>query len=238
LASDQWFWHLPWVLLGLRVVPRDVDGESAAEHLYGSPLAVPGQFLASEEPPAADYLQRLRATMADFLPPAPVHCSPPDPKVQLPAALQTARFVFVRDDGHKPPLSPLYRGPYRVVTRSAKFFRLQLGDKEDSVSVDRLKPVFSTEDVTPVQPPRRGRPPLRRASDPPVPVPVPPPSIPMGQGSSKERLRPLAPSNSVPVPVPTPSIPKGRGSSRERSRPLAPSKRQRTYRDMLLRNLK
>ena len=70
LASDQWFWHLPWVLLGLRVVPLDADGESAAERLYGSPLAVPGQFLASEEPPAADFLQRLRSTMADFLPPA------------------------------------------------------------------------------------------------------------------------------------------------------------------------
>ena len=237
LASDQWFWHLPWVLLGLRVVPRDADGESAAERLYGSPLAVPGQFLASEEPPAADFLQRLRSTMADFLPPAPVHCSPPDPKVQLPAALQSARFVFVRDDAHKPPLSPLYRGPYRVVSRSAKFFRLMLGDKEDSVSVDRLKPVFSTEDVTPVQPPRRGRPPLcsERPSPVTVPVPVPPPSIPMGRGSSKEQSRPLAPS--IPVPVPPPSIPMGRGSSKVQVRPLAPSK-QRTYKDMLLRNLK
>ena len=45
------------------------------------------------------------------------------------------------------------------------------------------------------------------------------------------------PPRSISVPVPTPSIPKGRGSSRERSRPLAPSK-TRTYRDMLLQNLK
>ena len=143
----------------------------------------------------------------------------------------------MRDDAHKPPLSPLYRGPYRVVSRSAKFFRLMLGDKEDSVSVDRLKPVFSTEDVTPVQPPRRGRPPLcsERSSPVTVPVPVPPPSIPMGRGSSKERSRPLAPS--IPVPVPPPSIPMGRGSSKVQVRPLAQSK-QRTYKDMLLRNLK
>ena len=99
--------------------------------------------------------------------------------------------------------------------------------------------VCSAEDVTPVQPLRRGRPPLCQTVPvklcQPVPVPVPPPSIPMGRGSSKEQSRPLAPS--IPVPVPPPSIPMGRGSSKVQVRPLAPSK-QRTYKDMLLRNLK
>jgi len=33
-----------------------------------------------------------------------------------------------------------------------------MGDKEDSVSVDRLKPVFSTNPVVPAVPPTRGRP--------------------------------------------------------------------------------
>ena len=53
-------------------------------------------------------------------------------------------FVFVCDKAAKPPLFPLYRGLYRVLRRSKKFFVLQIGDKSDSVSVDRLKPVISS----------------------------------------------------------------------------------------------
>ena len=57
--------------------------------------------------------------------------------------------MFVRDDMSKPPLSPLYRGPYFVLQRSEEFFILQIRDKLDSVSVDRLKPVFSSVPVVP-----------------------------------------------------------------------------------------
>ena len=83
----------------------------------------------------------------------------------LPRALLFADFVFVGDDASKPPLSPLYRGPYRVLHRSEKFVVLQIGDKSDSVSVDRLKPVFSSEPISPAVPPPCGRP-ARRILDP------------------------------------------------------------------------
>ena len=65
-----------------------------------------------------------------------------------------AEYVFVRYDASKPPLSPLYRGPYLVLRRSEKFFILQIGDKKDAVSVDsKLKPVFSSNPVVPALPP-------------------------------------------------------------------------------------
>ena len=67
-----------------------------------------------------------------------------------------AEYLFVQDDASKPPLSPLYRGPYLVLRHSEKFFVLQIGDKSDSVSVDRLKPVFSSVPVVPGVPPVRG----------------------------------------------------------------------------------
>ena len=51
------------------------------------------------------------------------------------------------------------------------FFNLQIGDKSDSVSVDRLKPVFSSDPVIPAEPPLRGRPRL-------VPASVPKPTVP------------------------------------------------------------
>ena len=43
------------------------------------------------------------------------------------------------------------------------FFVLQVGDKSDAFSVDRLKPVVSAVPVTPAVPPLRGRPRLVQA---------------------------------------------------------------------------
>ena len=79
--------------------------------------------------------------------------------------LLTADFVFDRDDDSKPPLSPLYRGPYKALKRLEKFVILQIGDK----SVDRLKAVFSSVPVTPISPPQ-GRPCWNPASVPEPPV--------------------------------------------------------------------
>jgi hypothetical protein len=79
--------------------------------------------------------------------------------------------VFVREDAVISSLAPRYRGPYLVLDRQDKFFRLQIGSKQDVISVDRLKPVFSDTPVTPAIPPRRGRPRLKPKSLPSVPPP-------------------------------------------------------------------
>ena len=70
----------------------------------------------------------------------------------VPRALLLAELVFVRDDTSKLSLALLYRGPYRVLRWSDTFFVLQNGEKSDSVSVDRLKPVYSTVSVDPAVP--------------------------------------------------------------------------------------
>ena len=110
----------------------------------------------------------MEKVIAGFSAPPPLHVqySPP---VEVPAALRTAKFVFVREDASKPSLSPLYRGPYLVIERRSKFFRLQIGTKVDSVSLDRLKPVLSDSPVIPVARPPRGRSPLCQSKDPPDP---------------------------------------------------------------------
>ena len=38
--------ELPWVLLGLRTVPKDDLGALSAEMVYGAPLTIPGDFIA------------------------------------------------------------------------------------------------------------------------------------------------------------------------------------------------
>ena len=124
-------------------------------NMYGAPLALPGEFLESKEPPAAEFLDNLRRPPSQ-LPTRPVtnQLSSSDP----PKALAAASFVFVRRGAPGPPLSPLYDGPYKVLSSGPKFFTLQLGNRQEKITVDRLKPCLSQE-VSPALPPQRGRPP-------------------------------------------------------------------------------
>jgi hypothetical protein len=48
--------------------------------------------------------------------------------------------VYTRKDSTAAPLSPLYSGPYKVLSSGPKVFRLQVGEREEVVSIDRLKP--------------------------------------------------------------------------------------------------
>ena len=155
LAASDWPSHLPWVFLGLRAAPKENHNVSAAELLYGVPLALPGELLDTAEPPAASFLQNLRKTPIS-LPTQPI--TGPPPASGPPRALSSASFVFVRRGAPGPPLSPLYDGPYQVVASGPKFFTLQIGGRQDTVSIDRLKPCLASE-VDPATPPRRGRPP-------------------------------------------------------------------------------
>ena len=168
LASSDWVSHLPLVMLGLRAAPKDDSGFSPAEAVYGSTLSLPGEFIEHTELPPEVFLRKIERAVSGLSGPPRHHVTPSSPQ-PLPRELLAAEFVFVRDDTSKPPLSPLYRGPYKVLERFDKFFILQIGDKTDSVSVDRLKAVFSPTTVTPAAPPPRGRPRLQPAS-----VSVPP----------------------------------------------------------------
>ena len=48
--------------------------------------------------------------------------------------------VFIRRDAVKSPLQPPYDGPFKVISRATKFFKIDLGTRTDTVSLDRLKP--------------------------------------------------------------------------------------------------
>jgi len=68
LASSDWFDHLPWVLLGLRVAPREDSATSASEMVYGSDLILPHQFLSMQDPPTSQFYDDLRKSMSGFRP--------------------------------------------------------------------------------------------------------------------------------------------------------------------------
>jgi len=174
-TSAAWIQDLPWVLLGMRAAPREDNGLSAAEAVFGAPLVLPGQFLHLDEPaPSDEFFQDLKLAMSGFSPPPARHNISASQRVepQLPADLAQADYVLVRRDGHRPPLGPAYDGPYQVLARSLHYFKLQLGERVDNVSTHRLKAAYLPAGAVPAVPPRRGRPPSAAPSPPAAPAPL------------------------------------------------------------------
>jgi hypothetical protein len=155
LAGGDWPDHLPWVLLGLRVAPREDSGVSVAELVFGSPLSLPGQFFSAAEPPPSSFVQQLRSAVPCVADKS--GCSPPP--APPPASLCSARFVYVRSPPVSPGLAPAFRGPYRVRVPGVKFFVIDIGGKPSAVSVDNIKPHLGSSPLSAAPPPRRGRPP-------------------------------------------------------------------------------
>jgi cleavage and polyadenylation specificity factor subunit 1 len=164
LAANDWPDHLPWVLLGLHAAPKEDSAVSSAELVFGVKLALPGEFNATAESSPAEFVKRLHSS--PFSPPATRPLTYAQAAAAPSAALMTADFVYIRKGGSAPPLSPLYVGPYRVISREAKFFQVQIGGKIDSVSVDRLKPHKGSALIVPATAPLRGRPPRTTAAVP------------------------------------------------------------------------
>jgi hypothetical protein len=53
----------------------------------------------------------------------------------------------------------MYAGPFGVLERGVKVFQIKVREKEETVSMDRLKPHTGKESVQPAAPPKQGRPP-------------------------------------------------------------------------------
>ena len=73
LAAPNWIEVLPWVLLGIRTAPKEDLGCSSAELVFGYPLTVPGDFVASEDV-GTDYKtfkDGLNETVHTFIPTPP-----------------------------------------------------------------------------------------------------------------------------------------------------------------------
>jgi hypothetical protein len=208
-AAANWVDHLPWVLLGLRAAPREDDGSTPAQEVFGTPLILPGQFLDSPEIPPKIFLEQFSKTLSAAEHTATRHntAAARQPPPRLPDDLARAQTVFVRRDGHVPPLQPLYDGPYAVIRRSLHHFTLRIGDKVDKVSTLRLKPCTDPT-ALPALPRVRGRPPAAG-----------------GRGGPPGTLHPRATSRTAPGTVFPWHAARGFCTPRRRSRPQGRSAR-------------
>ena len=56
--------------------------------------------------------------------------------------LYSANYCFTRKNGKKSLFELPYKGPYKIISRNDKFFTLDLRDRVDNVSIDRLKSAY------------------------------------------------------------------------------------------------
>ncbi|BHF75000.1 hypothetical protein SprV_0501809300 [Sparganum proliferum] len=178
---ENWSDNVPVALLGIRAALKSDLDCSAVELVFGTTLRLPGEMVTptsrgAEETPE-NFVHRLRQFMRS-LSPVPPRAPSTEPYVEK--GLANFTHVFVRCDRVRKPLESPYEGPFRVLARNSKTFRILRGDKEDVVSIDRAKAAVAEEppDVSQGQ-----------ACADPIPPPTPLPLSP-----------PIPPSRILPLP--------------------------------------
>lgn len=149
MDKSDWLIALPIVLMGLRSALKPDIGSSPAEMVFGKKMRLPGQFFSQtpQNRPASELVTQLAAAFQRLRPTSTAWHRRYDTQTPFVSqSLATATHVFVRVDAHRSPLSPPYRGPFRVVARGDKAFSLDKGGVIDTVAIDRLKPAFLSRD--------------------------------------------------------------------------------------------
>nr|VZH94042.1 unnamed protein product [Spirometra erinaceieuropaei] len=133
---ENWTDHLPLVLLGIRsALKSDLDC-SAAELVFGATVRLPGEMISPTPQGAVEDSINLRQFMRtlSLVPPRSSASSS-----YLEKDLATCSHVHLRCNRVRRPLEPPYDGPFRVLSRGPKTFRIQRDNREEVVCVDRLK---------------------------------------------------------------------------------------------------
>ncbi|XP_036346899.1 uncharacterized protein LOC118756230 [Rhagoletis pomonella] len=125
-ASNDWSFVLPLVLLGLRSTTKEDIGASATDVVSGAPIRLPGELLQSSTRSTSEveFAEKLRTAMQALRPAPTSHHITPATFVQT--EFKEAAFVFVRVDRVKSPLEASYEGPFEVVERGEKYYKIKM----------------------------------------------------------------------------------------------------------------
>ena len=145
-SCASWMDDLPLVMLGIRSSWRTELDCAPCELVFGTTLSVPGSFFQEkvdrEARPSTEFVSSLKTAMSQLQPTQMAHHA--IAKTNVPVALEKTSHVFVRTDAARAPLVRPYTGPFKVLSRSDKFFTIEKNGKPDTVSIDRLKPLVYT----------------------------------------------------------------------------------------------
>ena len=142
-SYPNWCDTLPVVQLGTRAAVKQDINCSVAKMVYGSSCVYLVSF-SQPQPAVGTRIPSLSLTCAS-------RCNRCDRFPQcgmansLAVRLCTQSFPLLVDT-HKSPLQAPYKGPFKVLEQYSKYFKLDLGNREVTVSIDRLKPSFIDDD--------------------------------------------------------------------------------------------
>ena len=146
-----WADHLPWVLLGMRAAPREETGVSAGEATLQHQLVVPGQLPPPQRQPDVEFVPEP--------PPAVIPSTRREyAQVVKTSPLDQADWVYVRRGAQGRPMADAWSGPFKVLEKASKAWKLQMGPRVEIVSRDRLQPHLGSVEPEAARPPTRGRP--------------------------------------------------------------------------------
>ena len=139
-GESNWLKKLPFTLLAHRAGYTSALGCAPSNVVYGCDLRLPSLFIDREpsvhqEPTV--YAEELRQNLQAFTPP-PQNYNKPG---YIDKKLWECPYVFVRNNAKK-GLQPHYLGPFKILSRHNSVFKLQLRNKIDTVSIDRLKAAY------------------------------------------------------------------------------------------------
>ncbi|XP_008486652.1 uncharacterized protein LOC103523380, partial [Diaphorina citri] len=123
---------------------EDLDA-SPANLVYGTSLRLPGEYFESPQPgiPSSEYAQKLHSIFENLRPKQTTWHG--NTKSFSHPHLDKCTHVYLRLDGVKPSLQRPYTGPYKVLSRSDKTFRIDVRSRQVLVSRDRVKPAYTSD---------------------------------------------------------------------------------------------
>ncbi|XP_077262577.1 uncharacterized protein LOC143897648 [Temnothorax americanus] len=144
--TEAWREVLPVVMMGIRAAVKEDFHATPAELVYEETVRLPGEFLqgTTQTNETSDFLLRLRKTMSSLRPqPIKRHSSP---AIFQHKDLTNTTHVFLRHDAPTRALQPTFDGPYKVLSKGKKVFKLLINGRTVHVTIDRLKPAYTLAD--------------------------------------------------------------------------------------------
>jgi hypothetical protein len=141
--KEQWSDQIPLITLMLNNQVTDANSYTPYQKVFGKTCRLPGVILTNEN--SFDELPEDRdiELFCELMSHHSRHARPfKNDGYHVDKNLMEAKHVWVRKEGFRPSLSPIYEGPYLVTQRSNKYFTILCYEGEKKVSVDRLKVAY------------------------------------------------------------------------------------------------
>ncbi|VDP19529.1 unnamed protein product [Schistosoma margrebowiei] len=140
---SQWTDALPLGLLAIRnAVKADIE-YTVTLLVYGTTLRLPGEIVdpssSSMNMDPTSYTNRLTNAMRSV---KPASTRPQSTDVFVQLDLRFSTLVVIRRDLHRRPFESVYDGPFKVPQREYKYYIVDKNERNDSISIDRLKAVY------------------------------------------------------------------------------------------------